>query len=351
MSTSRFPLPALLAACCVLLTACDQTTPEAPAPASQEFALPGADGDFTLTDGVVVVNQYAVLAANASAGDSSIQVTDITHLLSPAYGPLGSGDLVFIMQMQGASIDTSNSAAYGTITSLNGAGLHEFAVVRSVEGNTIHLACAGLQHSYATAVGRRWCACRSSRTSPWRAARSLESMPWNGQRGGVVVIDVNGTTTLDGTINVSGQGFRAGAREEISRAAPVHVTTYRSSDASDGAEKGESIAGDAAVYDALGRTLWPRRTGQRRWRWQQPQRGRRWRRQRQQRPALERARRDERLRDGCLRLAVRPGLHRQQQHADRLVGWRPRRLQRLPGEPERAHPGAQQRRVVRRPAL
>ncbi|KFE60795.1 OmpA family protein [Hyalangium minutum] len=252
MHMSRFPLSALLAAVCALLTACGQTSPDTSTPVHQEFALPGSDGDLTLSDGFTVVNQYAVLAADASAGASSIQVTDITQLTSPRSGPLEGGDLVFIIQMQGATIDTSNSPTYGAITSLNSAGFHEFAVVRRVEGNTIHLACAGLQHSYATAGRTQVVRVPQFNNLTIENGAFVQARPWDGQRGGVVVVHVNGVTTLDGTITTTGQGFRGGAVENASRTAPAQVTLYLSGDARDGAEKGESIAGDTTVYDALG---------------------------------------------------------------------------------------------------
>ena len=215
MHMSRFSLQALLAAACTLLTACEQTSPDTSTPVQQEFALPGSDGDFTLSDGFAVVNQYAVLAADASAGATSIQVTDISQLTSPRSGALESGDLVFIMQMQGASIDTSNGAAYGAITNLNGSGFHEFAVVRRVEGNTLHLACAGLQHGYATAGRTQVVRVPQFNNVTIENGAIIQARPWDGQRGGVVVVHVNGVTTLEGSISTSGQGFRGGAVENL----------------------------------------------------------------------------------------------------------------------------------------
>ncbi|KFE64236.1 OmpA family protein [Hyalangium minutum] len=251
MQMSRFSLRALLAAG-VLVTACGQTSPATFDAAHQEFALPGSDGDLTLTDGITVVNQYAVLAADASAGATRVQVTDISQLTSPTSGPLDSGDLVFIMQMQGASIDTSEGPAYGAIAHLNGAGLHEFAVVQRVEGNTIHLGCAGLRHGYTPSGRTQVVRVPQYNNVTIENGAFLVARPWDGQSGGVVVVDVSGTTTLNGSINVSGQGFRGGAVENFSRTIPAQVTLYRSGDAQDGAEKGESIAGDTSVYDALG---------------------------------------------------------------------------------------------------
>src|SRR5687768_15073731 len=46
-----------------------------------------------------------------------------------------AGNTVIIIQMQGAVIDETNTAAFGTITSYNSAGLWEKAVISSVAGN------------------------------------------------------------------------------------------------------------------------------------------------------------------------------------------------------------------------
>ncbi|MDY7229133.1 Ig-like domain-containing protein [Hyalangium rubrum] len=245
-------LPALLAACCVVAGACGQSLPEPAAAPRQETPLVGDDGEVTVTLPGVVLNRYAVLAANAAAGSTRLELTNIQDLDHPTFGPLGIGDLVLIIQMQGASIDTSDSAAYGAITNLHGAGFHEFAVVRGVENNTVTLACNGLEHSYSVA-GRTQVVRVPQLTNLFvESGGTVVAAPWDGLRGGVVAIHVAGVTNLSGSIDVSGQGFRAGARENTSGDANTLISLYRSSDAAAGAEKGEGIAGDSTVYDTLG---------------------------------------------------------------------------------------------------
>ncbi len=236
----------------MLLAACGQTISEPASTTQQPASLVGEDGELTVTAPFTVVNRYAVLAANASAGATSVTVTAAADLNHPDFGPLDTGDLVFIVQMQGASIDTSNGPSYGSITSYNGAGLHEFAIVRRVEGNTVHLACSGLQNSYAVAGRTQVVRVPQLSTLVIESGGSIVAQPWNGQRGGVVVVHVEGRTTLSGDIDVSGQGFRAGARENSSAPASNQISLYVSPDANMGAEKGESIVGDATVYDILG---------------------------------------------------------------------------------------------------
>ncbi|WP_224365097.1 OmpA family protein [Hyalangium versicolor] len=207
---SRSLRAALLALCCVIGTACEQTDVTLP-PKNQTQSLAGTDGDFTVTEPNTVLNRYAVLATDAQAGATSVQVAASADLNDPNFGVLAAGDLVFFIQMQGASTDTSDSPNSGAIPHLNSADLHEFAIVSRVEGNVVHLACSGLRNSY-TVEGRTQVV-RVPRLNNLtvNSGGSVVAKSWDGQSGGVVVLHVNELTSLAGTIDVSGQGFRAGA--------------------------------------------------------------------------------------------------------------------------------------------
>ncbi|MFL5347091.1 MAG: Ig-like domain-containing protein [Hyalangium sp.] len=252
LSSPRVRLPALLAACCALFTACSEPLPEAPPLTSQKPSLAGVDGDLTVTEVGRALNQYAILGEDVSAGATSLVVTAATDLNASDFGPLSSGDLLFIIQMQGASIDISDSPDYGTVTNLNGTGLYEFAVVRQVVGNTIHLACSGLKNSYTKAGQTQVVRVPQFRSLTIAEGALVVPVPWTGQRGGIVVLHVDGTTTLSGDIDVSEDGFRGGLRHDSSNISSNQITLYRTSDAQLGAAKGESIAGYASAYAGLG---------------------------------------------------------------------------------------------------
>ncbi|PTL76944.1 OmpA family protein [Vitiosangium sp. GDMCC 1.1324] len=222
------------------------------APASNTAPLFGDDGELTVSTAGTVLNRYAVLASDASAGATSLELTNATDLDSSLFGPLAAGDLVLILQMQGAEIDTSDTASYGTVTTLNGAGRYEFAYVGSVSGNTLRLACAGLRNNYSAAGHVQVVRVPQLTRLTVSDAASVVAQPWDGQRGGVVVLHVQDTTTLMGDIDASGQGFRGGALDNQSAAAGQTVLVFASEDPTLGGEKGESIVGNATAYAGLG---------------------------------------------------------------------------------------------------
>jgi hypothetical protein len=176
--------------------------------------------------------------------------------------PLASGDLLAVMQMQGATIDQTDTAAYGSITSLNGAGRYELVYVGGVSGNTITLdgaLCGSLRFDYAAGAGSQVIRVPQYRNLTVRTGASVTAPAWDGQRGGVVILHVSDTTLLEANavIDVSGKGFRGGRVEQSSAApasaagAPPPIVVYRSTDPAYGGEKGEGIAGFGGADPAI----------------------------------------------------------------------------------------------------
>ncbi len=206
----------------------------------------GMHGDKVISTTNNIVNEYTTLTADASASSTSITVASSSLNANSRFsGNLVAGELVMIIQIQGATISTINDATYGTVSSYGNAGRFEFAEVASVPNSTTINLTVGLKRSY-TASGKVQ-VIRVPRYSSFTvtAAGSVTSPAWNGSTGGIVAIESNGTSVIDGSIDVSAKGFRGGANEQ-STSTPGNHTTYRSSNASDGAEKGESIAGTAS---------------------------------------------------------------------------------------------------------
>lgn len=221
-------------------------------PLNKLKAQPGLLGAGTITGTNVVMNRATFLTSNATAGTTTLTVDNSALSGTPFSGNLGAGDLIMIIQMQGASINTSNSASYGEITSYNNAGLYEFRCVQSVPNGTTIVVTVPLSNSY-TATGNVQ-VIRVPRYTSFSLAggNSIRPANWNGQTGGITVIEISGNATINGTITAEGRGFRGGALDNSSQAAGTSVSTFLSGTAADGGEKGEGIAGYQTTYDALG---------------------------------------------------------------------------------------------------
>jgi MYXO-CTERM domain-containing protein len=214
----------------------------------------GRDGPKTVTDLDTIVNDYAALNAGAARDATSITVQNIDDLATRFTTPLAKGDLILIIQMAGATINSADdTSAYGSITDLGNAGRYEFAGVESVTGNQITLACP-LKNDYTGPSGKA----QVIRVPQYtiltiEMGASITAQAWDGTAGtgGVVAVHAETTLQLGGQINASAKGFRGGAVDNSSAAYPSNVVIYRSGVASRGAEKGEGIAGDATAYDAL----------------------------------------------------------------------------------------------------
>jgi MYXO-CTERM domain-containing protein len=212
----------------------------------------GKDGTPPAITAPTTVNGYAALGADAAAGARSITYAVTADAL---FTVLEEGDLVLIIQMQGATINPTDAAdaqfpatsAYGAVTALGGAGKYELAGVEGVNTGTrtISLACR-LKNSYTTAGKTQIIRVPQYATLTVNSGGSITAPAWNGTTGGVVAVHAESTVTLNGTgkIDVSGLGFRGGARDTSSapQGDPKNVI-FRSDDPLDGGEKGESVAG------------------------------------------------------------------------------------------------------------
>jgi gliding motility-associated-like protein len=235
----------------------------------QLWAQRGKNGSLTISAANTVVNAYTPLSADAAAGTTSITVTNNslnTHFSSN----LAAGDLIMIIQMQGASIlgvpsntippnppfpaiGVPTDSTWGTVTNYNNCGNWEFAEVKSVAGTaTITVNCP-LKYSYS----------QSGKTQVLRVPRysfltintpgSITCDTWNGNVGGVCAIEVVNNTIINAgaSIDVSGKGFRGG--QILDNTNQLMNLPYASSNSNvDGAEKGEGIAGYKNDYTQYG---------------------------------------------------------------------------------------------------
>lgn len=210
-------------------------------------ANPGKDGAKTITAVNTIVNEYTYLTSNVSSGGTQIQCNSNTINANGRFsGNLAAGDLLLIIQMQGASINTGSTSSYGSVTAYNSAGLYEFAKVSSIgSSGKINLANA-LRNSYATSGKVQVVRVPRYTTLTINSSKSITCPDWDGTTGGIVAVEAAQTVTINGSINVNGKGFRGGVKEE-NTTTPGSPAVYRSTSDADGAEKGESIAGPAST--------------------------------------------------------------------------------------------------------
>jgi uncharacterized repeat protein (TIGR01451 family) len=223
--------------------------------AAQVCALPGSAGDVVVAGGIV--NTYWTPAAGSyGPGSTSIALGGQRG----AAATLAEGDLVLVIQMQCADLDTSDTLAYGDGAAGEpaagytdpGAGClaGRYQFVRAGAGSssgTLNLTGSPLTASYAQAAatattGRRtFQIIRVPQFANVTLNGTITAPEWDGFSGGVVVVDAAFTMTLNGTINVDGLGFRGGAGR--ARAANDPVERFRRDDDTRHAPKGEGIAG------------------------------------------------------------------------------------------------------------
>jgi hypothetical protein len=193
-----------------------------------------------------VINTYYPGAASVTAGATSITL----GASAGAATAIAQNDLLLIVQMQDANIDTTNTATYGTVSGTPTAGRYEYAVAAGpVSGGVLPLKSA-LTYGYTAAAygtnGQKTfqvirVPVYSSATLP---ASGLTAQAWNGSVGGVLAVDVTGALNLNGAVvDVSGKGFRGGASRNSTTGAGAN-TDYRTlfSNLANGS-KGEGTAG------------------------------------------------------------------------------------------------------------
>ena len=199
-----------------------------PAAQAQVCAAPGAAGTATVTALNTLLNTY--YPGSAAGGAAGAAVVGYTSGSSRgAVAPIVAGDLILIIQMQdGTLATTTNDSSYAFPATA--AGRYEFARVVSVGTNLLNLS-ANLVNTYtqntAVANNQTYQVIRVPQyaTLTINAAASVVPAPWDGTTGGVVVLDVSGTFTNNGSINASYAGFRGNAGVTLGGVAGAAAST------------------------------------------------------------------------------------------------------------------------------
>ena len=193
-------------------------------------ATPGKDGaGGTLTG---IVNAYYPPSSTGTLASGA------NFVALGAAAPLGAqkaiavGDLLLIIQMQGATINSTNTSSYGHNVpgdpasgsiSLGSSGLFEFVTATSavpVTGGPLSFTgtgpTGGLLNSYSYAIAtatqgqQTYQIIRVPQYTSATFSSTLAPLTWNGSVGGVLVLDVSSQLTLGGTVAADALGFRGG---------------------------------------------------------------------------------------------------------------------------------------------
>ncbi|MBS1635568.1 MAG: gliding motility-associated C-terminal domain-containing protein [Bacteroidetes bacterium] len=229
----------------------------------QTFAQKGKDGAKVVSAANTKINEFTSLTADAAAGTNTITVAASSLNANARFsGNLAAGDLVMVIQMQGALMKLSPvpvwapDSTYGNIYSYGSCGNYEFAEVKSVISSTqIELVC-GLKYSYSAAGKVEVVRVPRYNSLTVNSGGVLTTDTWNGTIGGILSAEVDGNTVVNsgGTINANGLGFRGGVAVGNGGTGNGNFATKNPND---GAEKGEGIGSDrlnnALAIDTLGK--------------------------------------------------------------------------------------------------
>ena len=227
-------------------------------------ASPGRDGAGGTLNGIVNAYYPPSAAGTLAAGSTSVALGAVAA--GGAQSPIVSGDLLLIIQMQDAAINSTNTSSYGHgtpgepasgWTNLNNSGNFEYVTATNavpITGGTLNFLATGptggLLNTYTRAAyiagtqgQRTYQIIRVPQYTSATLSSGLTAMIWNGTTGGVLALDVSSQLTLGGTVAVDGLGFRGGAGRILAGGAGAATDYVTLATNATNGSKGEGIAG------------------------------------------------------------------------------------------------------------
>jgi hypothetical protein len=194
------------------------------------------------------VNNYYKGIANVQVMDNVVKVA--TTSFSPSQLPQ-SGELIMVIQMQGATFNSSNTATYGNGTGsgyldLLSVGYWETHRVVSQDNiDTIQIEDHFIHPYYSTwpenSLKQSFQVITITACEAIIMVGNTTCPNWDGEVGGVVALLANSLNAKDYAILCDGSGFRGGVGETYSDS--QRVTDYASTSSARGARKAEGICG------------------------------------------------------------------------------------------------------------
>lgn len=216
------------------------------------FSQRGKNGSVNITVANTIVNLYTPLTQNVSIGNKTLTVQSSTSYTV--------GDLILIIQMQGAVVnagrdsvsgDPNNSiptnTTFGAITNYYNSGNYEYAQINAVPNGTSIVIDCGLKNNFDYLAKVQVIKVPRYLDLTISGAGFITCPTWNGSIGGIAVVETKNNCTLTSapSFSVTGKGFRGGGTENVSVALG---NKYGSLLPGEGGYKGESIAGDTNRY-------------------------------------------------------------------------------------------------------
>lgn len=222
-------------------------------------ASPGSSGAGGTLSGVIDTYFASPASATVAAGATSIPLSTVRG----AKTTVSAGDLLIVMQMQGAVLNTTNTKRYGSGgTGGRGAtgvvaGKYEYVVATGsgTSGGSVSIQGAGTGNGTINAYSSAAVTSTSTKFSyqvivvpqysTATTGSGLSALPWDGSSGGVLAFDVASRLTLSGTVSVDALGFRGGGGRQLTGpAGTLTGNDYVSSSAQNAhGSKGEGYAG------------------------------------------------------------------------------------------------------------
>ncbi|HTJ52281.1 MAG TPA: hypothetical protein VL443_22625, partial [Cyclobacteriaceae bacterium] len=185
--------------------------------------------------------------------NSYLRVTSITlasrqfvaNNLSGSISDFAVGKKILIYQAKGATITTTNTSSYGTVTAYNNAGNYEFAKVTSITGSSPYtITVASLVNSYTATDFVQLISV--PQYVDVNVTATVTPIAWSSAqgRGGIIAFEATGILTLGANIDASNMGFAGGGIGGSDGSCP-DPSTYVST-SNNFAEKGEGMAAFAS---------------------------------------------------------------------------------------------------------
>jgi gliding motility-associated-like protein len=175
-----------------------------------------------------IINKYSKVTAIEYCGNRVIVDT-------PSLFQVGAQAL--IIQMQGVTIDQTNTSSYGNITSYGPAGNYEIQTIDSILGDTIKFRYQ-IQNAYDPSQSLQLIPLPVYQTATVNGVLTCKG--WEGNTGGVLLLKTD-TLVLSDTIDISGKGFRGFYENDSSQNCYGNLNGYFYTDSMHGAIKGEGI--------------------------------------------------------------------------------------------------------------